>query len=188
MNLVFLGVMKTTILMIHQYVVDCERFQQFIYYANNLFKSVTKYKLSWCKCIPYIKGPLGGWVLANFIAACDLMNWFYSGLDDVSIENLNILATEGKPQKKWAKKDNMSWLKIKGLPTMGMASEVSQRVSDYMDHLGGPPETLPPCGSSVPIIFDVLSSLKAMVSQIMASNVTNDSIATIKVYGSKFNI
>ena len=182
MHLVFLGVVKTTILMIHQYIADCERVQQFINYANNLFDSVSKYKLSWCKSIPYKKGSLGGWVSENFIAACRLMNWFYSGLDVVIREDVIILAPEGKPQHKWTKKENMSWLKIRGLPTKGLAAELSERVSEYMNRPGGPPDMLPPRGSYVPYIFDVLSSLKAMVSRIMTSSVTNGSITDVDMH------
>jgi hypothetical protein len=182
MHLVFLGVVKTTILMIHQYITDCERVQQFTCYANNLFESVSKYKLSWCKSIPYKKGTLGGWVSENFIAACRLINWFYSGLDVVIKEDVIILAPEGKPQRKWTKKENMSWLKIRGLPTKGLAPELSERVSEYINHPGGPPDILPPRGSYVPYIFDVLSSLKAMVSRIMTKKVTKESITDVDMH------
>jgi hypothetical protein len=182
MHLVFLGVVKTTILMIHQYIADCERVQQFIYYATNLFESVSKYKLSWCKSIPYKKGSLGGWVSENFIAACRLMNWFYSGLDVVIKEDVIILAPEGKPQSKWTKKENMSWLKIRGLTTKGLALELKERVSEYMNHPAGPPDILPPRGSYVPYIFDVLTSLKAMVARIMTKNVTEESINDVDIH------
>jgi len=182
MHLVFLGVVKTTILMIHQYIADCERVQQFIYYATNLFESVSKYKLSWCKSIPYKKGSLGGWVSENFIAACRLMNWFYSGLDVVIKEDVIILAPEGKPQSKWTKKENMSWLKIRGLTTKGLALELKERVSECMNHPAGPPDILPPRGSYVPYIFDVLTSLKAMVARIMIKNVTEESINDVDIH------
>ncbi len=140
--------MKTTILMIHRYATDYERTQQSIYYANNLFKSVTKYKLSWCKCIPYKRGFLVGGFWKTLLLHANLMYWFYNRK-----KNLIFLAPEGEPQQKLTKKENMSWLKIRGLPTMGTASEVSQSISDYMNHPRGPPETLPPLGSSVPIVF-----------------------------------
>jgi hypothetical protein len=76
----------------------------------------------------------------------------------------------------------MSWLKIRGLPTKGLASELSERVSEYMNRPGGPPDMLPPRGSYVPYIFDVLSSLKAMVSRIMTSSVTNGSITDVDMH------
>lgn len=186
MHLVFLGVVKTTILMIHQYIVDCERVQQFVCYANNLFDSISRFKLCWCKTLPYKKGSLGGWVSENFIAACRLINWFYSGLDIVIKEEVFILAPEGKPQYKWTKKENMAWLKIRGLPTKGLASELSERVSEYMNYPGGPPDIVPPRGIYVPYIFDVLSSLKAMVSRIMATNVTQESITDVEMHIKNF--
>jgi hypothetical protein len=182
MHLIFLGVVKTTILMIHYSITDCEWAQQFDSYAKNLFESVSKYKLSWCKCIPYKRGTLGGWVSENFIAAGRLMNWFYSGLDEVLKESAASVAPDGKPQKMWTKKEKMSWLKMRGLPTLGTASEISLRVSGYMNNPGGPPPTLPSRNSYVPLIFDVLFSLKAMVSRIMASNVSDESITGVDMH------
>jgi hypothetical protein len=82
----------------------------------------------------------------------------------------------------WTKKENKSWLKMRGLPTLGTASEIPLRVSGYMNNPGGPPPTLPSRNSYVPLIFDVLSSLKAMVSRIMASNVSDDSIADVDMH------
>jgi hypothetical protein len=186
MHLTFLGVVKITILMIHQCITDCDRAQQFNSYANNLFESVSKYKLSWCKCIPYKRGTLGGWVSENFIAAGRLMIWFYSGLDEVLKESTASVAPDGKLQKMWTKKENMSWLKMRGLPTLGTASEISLRVSGYMNNPGGPPPTLPSRNSYVPLIFDVLSSLKAMVSRIMASNVSDESINDVDMHIKNF--
>jgi hypothetical protein len=78
------------------------------------------------------------------------MNWFYSGLDFVIREDIIILALEGKPQHKWTKTENMSRLKIQGLPTKGLASKLSERVSEYMNHPGGPPDILPPRSIYVP--------------------------------------
>jgi hypothetical protein len=168
--------------MIHQCITDCERAQQFKPYADNLFESVSKYKLSWCKFIPYKRGTLGGWVSENFIAADRLMHWFYSGLDEVLKESAASVAPDGKPQKMWTKKENMSWLKMRRLPTLGTASEISLRVSSCMNNPGGPPPTLPSLNSYVPLIFDVLSSLKDMVSRIMASNVSDESITDVDMH------
>jgi len=71
---------------------------------------------------------------------------------------------------------------MRGLPTLGTASEISLRVSGYMNNPGGPPPTLPSRNSYVPLIFDVLFSLKAMVSRIMASNVSDESITGVDMH------
>ena len=76
----------------------------------------------------------------------------------------------------------MSWLKIRGLTTKGLALELKERVSEYMNHPAGPPDILPPRGSYVPYIFDVLTSLKAMVARIMIKKVTEESINDVDIH------
>jgi hypothetical protein len=51
-----------------------------------------------------------------------------------------------------------------------------------MNHPAGPPDILPPRGSYVPYIFDVLTSLKAMVARVMIKNVTEESINDVDIH------
>jgi hypothetical protein len=77
MHLLFLGVIKTVMQNIQEWMVKRNKGSTFIQYSNGTLESVTKLGLDWCKCLTYKTGKLGGWVSENYLAAARLICWFY---------------------------------------------------------------------------------------------------------------
>jgi hypothetical protein len=44
-------------------------------------ESIQKLGLSWCKCIAYKSGNLGGWVSENYLSLARVLPWFYGSID-----------------------------------------------------------------------------------------------------------
>ena len=76
-------------------------------------------QLPWLNIMPYPHGKFGGWVAENYLALSQLCLWFYSSIDEVSEDEVHTLPNS--QQSEWLKKDNVYWLKIRGLLIEGNA-------------------------------------------------------------------
>jgi hypothetical protein len=166
MHLIFLGIIKTVMQDLHEWMSMREKGAAFLRYSSGMFEAVQKLGLSWCRCQPYKTGKLGGWISENYMAAARLMNWFYSEIESVATDP--IFVPPDKPMHKWTKKENHAWLKIRGLQTAGNAEVLQNRVSGYINSTEGPPQVLDAPGGSSDNVSAVISALSAMVSQLMA--------------------
>jgi hypothetical protein len=81
------------------------------------------------------------------------------------------------PQNSWIKKQNYSWLAIRGLEAKGNAVELPGRVSRsrYKNMEGGPRPVKEQEGGPVRNVQKMLSSLRLMTSHIMDSQMTTAS-------------
>ena len=68
MHLLFLGIVKTCIQMVHEWMTKRHKCATFVKYATGALESIQVLGLSWCKCIPYKTGKLGGWISEFFLA------------------------------------------------------------------------------------------------------------------------
>ena len=178
MHLLFLGVVKTCIQMVHEWMSKRHKCATFVKYTRGALESIQALGLSWCKCIPYKTGKLGGWISEIFLAHARLLHWFYGSIDDVAIDQQFIMPS--LPQSSWTKTQNSSWLAIRGLDAKGNAVELRDRVSRYMNMEGGPPPVKEQEGGPVRNVQEMLFSLRLMISHIMESEMTADMIKNIE--------
>jgi hypothetical protein len=76
MHLLFLGIVKTCIQMVHEWMTKRHKCATFVKCATGALESIQVLGLSWCKCIPEKTGKLG--------AHARLLHWFYGSIDDVA--------------------------------------------------------------------------------------------------------
>ena len=179
MHLLFLGVIKTVMQNIHEWMTKREKGAPFLRYSNGIFEAIQSLGISWCRCQPYKSGKLGGWISENYMGAARLFNWFYSEIGSVASDPSFILPDD-KPIHKWSKKENTNWLKIRGLNTSGSAKELSIRVLEYIASSTGPPPVLEAPGGSSDNVVIVISALSAMIARLMTRVITDTHINDIK--------
>ena len=217
MHLVFLGVMKTTIIKITEWLKIRVKHAAFTVYANGIFESVQRYGLNWCRTMPYKNGTLGGWVSENFLAAARLCQWFYSQIAAVAKTNSHVTllkrSSTGQVKEnrfnleilqkklllsyafptavtekihlcfdllsfnKWNKYENVAWLRSRSLDITGNADDIKKRVSNFLCQEGGPPDaTDKQGGGDVDNITHVICAMTAMVSRIMQSAMSDETV------------
>ena len=98
MHLIFLGIIKTCMQDLHDWMVKRQKGSAFLHYSIGIFEAVQKLALSWCRCQPYKTRKLGGWISENYMAAARLMNWFYSEIEGIASDPL--LSMPDKPMNR----------------------------------------------------------------------------------------
>jgi len=179
MHLLFLGVIKTVMQNIHEWMTKREKGAPFLRYSNGIFEAIQSLGISWCRCQPYKSGKLGGWISENYMGAARLFNWFYSEIGSVASDPSFILPDD-KPVHRWSKKENTNWLKLRGLNTSGSAKDLSVRVLEYIASTTGPPPILEAPGGSADNVILVVSALSAMIARLMTRVITDIHIIDIK--------
>jgi hypothetical protein len=180
MHLIFLGVVKTCIQLVHDWMTRRHKSSTFIKYARGTLESIQILGLSWCKSMPYKTGKLGGWVSENYLAHARLITWFYGLIDEVAVDQEFIVPNI--PQKHWTRQQNQVWLSIRGLNSTGNAVDLRNRVQTYMSMEGGPPPLAPLEGGSVKNVQQMLFSLKVFISHVMDSSLSLEDIGNIERY------
>ena len=94
----------------------------FVKYTRGSLEYIQILGLSWCKCMSYKTGKLGGWVSENYLAHARLITWFYGSIDEVAVNQESIVPNI--PQKNWTRQQNHAWLSICGLNSKGNATEL----------------------------------------------------------------
>jgi hypothetical protein len=136
MHLVFLGIIKSTILKIQDWCILRGKHSAFVVYSNGIFESVQKYGLNWCRCMPYKKGGLGGWVSENYLAAARLCQWFYGVIDlVVRIDKRPTFVANDRGIIDWSKRENKEALQVKLLDSYPLPSCVKMEVQSFLEQL-----------------------------------------------------
>ena len=78
MHLLFLGITKTVVLMVQEWMLGRSKKAAFIRYANAAMSLPIRLGLDWCKAIPFGGGKMGGYVAENYLAVARLSCWFFS--------------------------------------------------------------------------------------------------------------
>jgi len=136
MHLVFLGVMKTTIIKITDWLKLRVKHTAFTVFANGIFESVQRYGLNWCRPMPYKNGTLGGWVSENFLAAARLCQWFYSQISTVAKtdSHVTLLKRSSTGQVK-DNRFNLEILQKKLLLSYALPTSIIEKTHLYFDLL-----------------------------------------------------
>jgi hypothetical protein len=170
MHLLFLGIVKTVMLQIQEWMVRRNKGSRFVQYADGVFDNIQQLQLTWCRITPYKNGNFGGWISENYVAATRLMAWFYGSIGDIAPD-----PAFDEPDvefNSWKKNHHYAWLKIRGLDTTGTAWELKQRVQQYLKQRGGPPGIPEPAGGPVENVLFMISALRSMISRLMVRVVT----------------
>lgn len=177
MHLLFLGILKTSIQMTQEWMTKRHKSATFVRYSAGSLEGIQQLGLSWCKCLPYKTGKLGGWVSENYLALGRLLPWFYGGIGDVATDE-EFIEPSVSP-KNWTKKQNQAWLAIRALDTKGTAKVLRNRVQHYMTVDGGPPPLAPVEGGPVRNVLQMQFSLHVLLSYVMQTSTSCSDIRNI---------
>ena len=170
MHLLFLGIVKTVMQQIQDWMVLRNKGSRFVQYADGVFDNVQRLQLTWCRVTPYKNGHFGGWISENYVAAARVMAWFYGSIGNIAADP--IFDEPDVEFESWKKIHHYGWLKIRGLDITGTAWELKQRVQKYMKQRGGPPGIPEPAGGPIENVFSMISALRCMISRLMVREVT----------------
>ena len=73
MYLLFLGITKSTIELVNNWIAQNKRLKGYKIFANHIFKHIVDMGLDWCKLLV----AASGWVSENYIAFARICKWFY---------------------------------------------------------------------------------------------------------------
>jgi hypothetical protein len=178
MHLIFLGVVKTVIGMVQDWVKHRGKTNCFMTYMTGTLEGIQLLGIDWCRTLPYGSGKLGGWVSENYVAIARLLSWIYGGLAEVIPDST--FDSPNKEQHKWTLRENQQWLSVRGLDNSGNAKTVRDRVKNYRNQPNGAPEVLQPRGGTAKNVCNMTHALKAMVARVMQEEVGEEDILDAK--------
>jgi hypothetical protein len=182
MHLLFLGVQKTTVLMIQDWATSRGKNVPFVKHqaAERSLAEIQKLGLDWCKALPYNGGKLGGWVSENYLAMARVQCWFYDKLDEVAPDNVFVEPTE--PLCVWQAATCRAWLRARDMPTVGTVAELRTTIADEIDREGGPRKVIPPTSGPVKNVFRVVGALHSMMSRLMEESTTEEKVRSVRAH------
>lgn len=178
MHLLFLGLTKTVLETVHDYLVRKNKFKAFIERVNGRLETIDALGLHWARLQGYRKGSFGGWVSENYLDFTRFMLWFFSDMTDL-LSDPAFVEPVNKEQKNWLKAENEGWLLCRGLPTTGKADDLRKRVKDYMAQDGGPPPRLENVDILEFQMTDLLDEFRNVIQTSMSRQVTKDVTETL---------
>lgn len=173
MHLLFLGVTKTVILDIQEWMKQRNIHSLFCQNMKGVLEAVQKLQLPWCKLLPFSNGKFGGWVSENYMGFCRLMPWFYSVLEYYESNPVNIDPPMNKPQAIWTKKENMRWLMLRNLDQTGDAKSVRDRVAHYLNSQPIPQVCTTGISYTWEDVLLLVNSLLRMMELLMQQTISN---------------
>ena len=179
MHLIFLGVFKTSVKRLEDWLKGRNRTDSFHVFARDTLDSVSSLSLSWCRVLPYKSGKFTGWISENFLAFSRLILWFYAPLASIASDPVPP-PSPSRPQDKWSVKENRQWLAQRGLDHTGYALDLRTRVQQYMSRPDGPPLPLGPVGGAVSDVLFMFQALAFMVANVMTPVTSNDIIQSVE--------
>jgi hypothetical protein len=164
MHLLFLGIVKTVIVDIMNWLKLQKKYASFFSKANGLLTEIQAFGLPWLKVMPFINGKLGGWVAENYLGFSRVMVWFFDYLKFLP-EPEPYLDPVTDPST-WKKKQSIDWLQAHGLISNGSAKELKAIIKEYyVNNLV--PEILPDNCCNVSSVLEVVRSLQVLISNCM---------------------
>lgn len=153
MHLLCLGVVKTLLRRIDRWMAKKKKGAPFAKKMKGFLESLQELNLAWCPILPWKEGgKFGGWVSENYLTISRLLQWFYSVLDEIAVDEQPWSEPVGE-MPDWTGDDCRKWLKRRGLVQTGNAADVRLRVGTFrqmplaeqppvVEQPGGPVETV----------------------------------------------
>ena len=174
MHLLFLGIVKKTILVLKEWMKQQEMFTDFVKKAETINSLLDEQMLEWLKVLAYRDGKLGGWVSENLLAFSRILNWFFQQITDlIRDQRLDSVPPTELPDNNWRKIHYARWLKDRGQNTKGTVAELKIRVQHLINLPEGPPKIVGTVAGyySTDQVGRVLIALDGMLKSIMVDNV-----------------
>jgi hypothetical protein len=179
MHLLFLGVVKTTMLRIQQWMSNKRKMSPFVRAMTTQLDSIEKLKLSWMKTLPCKAGKFGGWVSENYVAISRVLKWFYSSLALIASDPAPWVEPN-KPPEKWTIVDNRAWLTLHGFPSSDLcASKLKAKVLHCMTEVHPFPPEVAMSAGPVETVMLTVSTLDEMISLIMVESTPGEEHCSI---------
>lgn len=99
--------------------------------AQKMVTQLSQLGLGWFRLPPKFGGKFVGSLSENNINLGRCLPWIFSALPP--IHDIPVHVDPQGPQNRWLKKDNINWLRIRGLDHEGNAEVVKRKVAEYME-------------------------------------------------------
>jgi hypothetical protein len=130
MHLLFLGVVKTTITMLAEWMSSQGKNAEFLRRSVDKNKLLQALKIDWIKWEDY--GAFGAWVSESYMGFSRVMLWFYQDLDKFEVGGADSRHEDAppteKPDKSWTKRHYEWWLKDRGMKAQRLSSDGKEAV------------------------------------------------------------
>jgi hypothetical protein len=173
MHLLPLGIIKTTLLKINQWLNLKKLNAAFQRKACDVLDEIRKLNLGWCKVLDYSQGTYGGWVSENFLGMSRLLDWFFSMLK--LLPRPDPYEDPVTDFKTWTAKENRAWLRARGIDNSGNAAELKSRVRGIMES-NNIPQIEQSKACDVSVVLEMIHSLQLLMSVTMRDNHDEQSI------------
>lgn len=171
MHLLMLGVVKTVMLAIGNWLRSLNKNTIFKNAVTGLLSEIKALNLEWCKILEYPKTEkTGGWVSENFAAMARLGGWFYSMIH-LLFPDEEYIQPDSIDHNKWGRYHLEKWFTRRGLTAKGKIGELKKQITSYVTT-----NTIPPLVMDTQVqpisIIRLVGSMCLMIKTIMSSNPT----------------
>ena len=176
MHLLFLGITKDVLMLVHEWLSCSTRKQPFldVVGGKKIVETVENMSICWCKAKGYgISGKFGGHVSEHYLATARLLPWIMIWVQRIKPEKQWVEPDKGLPQ--WSLDQCNTWLKLRGLPYGKMKLPAKKvLISRYRNQPGGEPPLMVKKGGPLNALHHVMMSLYAFLPRVMVDHVTED--------------
>ena len=179
MHLCFLGSTHTTTDVIRKYLKRKGKHTKFLDGVAGRLEKIESLKLLNFKAHGFTNKN-GSWVSEQWVALAKVMKWFFSDIGEFGKE-VEYEDPVEPDYRRWTGGTCKSWLASRGLDTSGFAHDHKQRVAEYMQQDGGPPDVLEKMTVDDNDVLRLVEAHTAMISRIMSREVTEELIEETEV-------
>jgi hypothetical protein len=196
MHLLFLGIVKTVMSHIQEWLKGQHSNTEFNKQAKKMNEILKGLNLEWLKFLDYKGEKFGGWVSENYLAFARVMMWFYQHIPEVKPGSPEIIVPANQsPSKSWSNSQLIQWLKDRGLKTGGKTkSDLLKRIDEAVSNNNGvEPTILKPKDKKDPHqVFRTLRALDLMLVLVMTDTVKKNETrkkmdVAVKLFLSEFD-
>ena len=178
MHEIFLGIVKSVILLIQKTLKRRGCSPYFKREANSILEKLLGSTSDWMKVREYKGGKFAGFISENWLAYARILPWLYQTFDEI-MPNKDVHEHRPKPDQqdpgKWNYKQRKYWLGSRGLCTSGKTDKLLIRIQSYFSKPQGEiPVELPIPSIATSEIELLITSLSEMLECIFAQS-TNQS-------------
>lgn len=172
------GICKTTVIYCLEWINKKFNSTLLTNRGNVMMKSVSALGLDWCRLPPKFGGKFVGSQSENNINIGRIAMWIFSALPPIQ-DSPAYIEPSSEPSK-WLKKDNIAWLKSRGIAVGGTAEELKKRVAHYYNSDNPPPPLSEQCGDSI-VLLRVVHSLYHVLSLCFKTECTSHTIFLARI-------